>query len=280
MFRVVAAPGATVGDGAPVLFKRTGFVEELFTTVGSWARLDFGVTVRSQGTRTVAQNLAEGLPVSAELGLYGLVVALLLALPLGVAAGARPGSVWDRAVSAGLLFGISVPSLVLAPVLVAVFIMGLEWFPPHGGWEPGLFHGMSKKALPVLALALPYAAVFGRLVRDGLAAQVNEDWFRHLAAKGLPLRVALIRHALRPALVPLVTYLGPALASLLTGSFVVERVFQIPGISRHFVDSALERDDPMVLGVVMVYSAVLVVANLAADLLHAWLDPRVRAESA
>jgi len=173
------------------------------------------------------------------------------------------------------MLGISIPSIVLGPVLIFVFIIWLQWLPAHGGWESGLWTGWGQKILPSLTLGLAYAGVFARLTRGGMLDVVRQDFIRTARAKGLSNGTIIWRHAFRGAIVPSVTFLGPAVAHLLVGSVVVETVFNVPGISKYFVESALNRDYPMVMGVVVLYSTLLVLFNLLVDFAYAFLDPRV-----
>ncbi len=238
--------------------------------LASVLRLDFGVTYASAGQRTVAENIAASFPVSAELGLYALLFALLVGIPCGVLGAAHHNRWPDRVLTGFSLLGVGVPSIVLAPLLIVVFGVELRWL-PVGGWE-----GWQARVLPTISLGLVYAAVIARLSRGGMLDVLNQDYIRAARARGLSEWQVLTRHALRGGLLPVVTYLGPALASLLTGSVVVERIFNIPGISVYFIDAAEARDYPMVVGVVLLYSALLVGLHLVVDLAYAWLDPRQR----
>ena len=278
VFRCVRAPGEAIGAEEPILYAATGVWTQLGRTLWSYAHLDFGTTFKSQGTRTVLENIKETLPISVELGAMALLLALLIGVPIGLLAGLRQNSWLDHGSMSVAMLGISLPTIVLGPLLIVVFIMKLEWLPPHGGWEPGLWNGTTQKILPVLTLALVYAAYFARLTRGGMLEVVNQDWIRMARAKGLPERTVVFRHAFRGAILPAVSFLGPAMAGLLVGSVVVERVYKIPGISKYFVESALERDYPMVMGVVIVYSVFLVLFNLLVDIAYAYLDPRVTHE--
>lgn len=170
------------------------------------------------------------------------------------------------------LLGISVPSYVVGPLLVLLFAVGLRWL-PAGGWQPDQYSDM---VLPVLALALPQIAAIARLLRGSLIDTLQQPYIRTARAKGLPESAVLLRHALRPALLPVISYLGPATAGLITGSVVVEQVFSLPGIGRYFVQGALNRDYTLVLGVVAFYGATIVLFNFLVDLLYGLLDPRLR----
>jgi len=236
-------------------------------------RLDLGPSLRYRG-RSVNEVLAAGAPVSAALGLVALEVALLLGLPLGIFAALRAGGRFDRGVRAGTSVLVAVPNFLLATGLLAVLGLGLGWLPVAGIGTP------RHLLLPVIALALPYAATIARLVRASLLETLYLDFVRAARARGLTETAVVVRHALRPALVPVVAYLGPAAAGLATGSLVIESIFNIPGMGAHFVNGALNRDYGVILGAVLVYSAVLLACNAIADVAAAALDPRLRAAGA
>jgi oligopeptide transport system permease protein len=218
----------------------------------------------------VLQNIREAFPVSAELGLYGLVFAICLGTPAGMYAAARRNRAPDHAVMAAATIGLSVPAMVTGPMLLALFAIDLRWF-GLGGWG-----SWRVKVLPALTLGLAYAGIFARFARAGTAEVLGSPFVLAARAKGLSELRVVLRHVLRPAIIPTVTLLGPATARILVGSVVVERVFAVPGISDYFVSGAMNRDYPMVMGVVVLYSALLVLFNLAVDVAHAVLDPRVR----
>lgn len=221
---------------------------------------------------TVNEIIAESLPPSLALGGLALVVALVLGIAGGVAAGRRPGSPADRVVAALSVLGVSVPNFVLGAALLAVFALWLRILPV------GLLDRPTSLVLPALTLGLPFAAVIARLTRAGLRETLAEDWIRTARAKGLTERRVVWVHGLRPALLPVVSFLGPAAAGVLTGSVVVERIFALPGLGTHFVNSALNRDYALVMGTVLLYSALLVTMNLLSDVLLTVLDPRIRSE--
>lgn len=219
---------------------------------------------------SVTDLVAQGLPVSLTLGALALAAALAIGLPAGLFAAARAGSLRDRALMTAATLLTALPTFVTGPLLVLVFALGLGLL-PVSGWG-----GAAARVLPVAALALPVAGAVAKLARAGLAQVLVQDHVRTARARGLsPARVLLV-HALRPALVPVASYLGPAAAGLLTGAVVIETVFALPGLGRHFVQGALNRDYPLVLGVVILYAALILVFNLVADLLYGWLDPRTR----
>jgi oligopeptide transport system permease protein len=221
---------------------------------------------------TVTDLVAKGLPVSLKLGGLALVFALIWGVTAGLIAAANAGLWLDRVVSMKATLLTALPSFVTAPLLVLVFGLTLGWL-PVSGWNEG---AAANLVLPVIALGLPYAGAIAKLTRAGLATALAEDHIRTARARGLtPMRV-LFRHALRPALVPVASYVGPAAAGLLTGAVVIETVFALPGLGRYFVQGALNRDYPLVLGVVTLYAGLIIVFNLLADLAYGWLDPRVR----
>jgi len=239
--------------------------------LGGVVRGDFGPSFRKPG-RTVTEWILLRLPVSLELGIYGLCVALVLGLAGGLAAALRPDSILDRTLNFASLLGICLPAFLLGPLLVLVFSLWLGWLPVAGWSTP------AHKVLPSLTLGALYAAYLARLTRGSMLEVLGQDFIRAARARGLSeARVALV-HALPGAMVPVSAFLGPAIAGLFTGSFVVETIFFIPGLGREFVEAAFNRDYTMVIGTVVVYAALVAALNLAADLVTAWLDPRIRLE--
>jgi oligopeptide transport system permease protein len=218
---------------------------------------------------TIVELIAESFPQSLQLGSLGLLFALLLGLPLGIFSGVRAGGWGDRVGMSVALLGISVPNFVLGPLLVIAFSLQLGWFPP-ARWD-----GLRTMILPAITLGTSYAAYIARLSRAGMLDVIRQDFIRTARAKGLSEWVVVTRHALRGGILPVVTFLGPAVAHMLTGTLVVERTFQVPGMGYYFVQSALDRDHTMVLGSFLFYSAVLMAMNLLVDVAYAWLDPRV-----
>lgn len=221
---------------------------------------------------TVAELIARGLPVTLAIGAAALLAALCIGVPLGLLAARRQNGWVDHAVMGIALAGIAVPNFVVAPVLALVFGIGLGWL-PVAGWEPGSVRHM---VLPVVTLALPFVAYVARLTRGSLLEVLQAPYIRTARAKGLGPGAILRRHALKPTLLPVVSFLGPAAAGLLTGSLVVEQVFGLPGIGRYFVQGAINRDYTLVMGMVIFYAALVLVLNLLVDLLYGWLDPRIR----
>ena len=239
--------------------------------VGNLAQGDFGPSLVYRDF-TVTQLVAKGLPVSLTLGALALLLALTLGVASGLAAAMKPGGRSDRSIGLIATLLTVLPSFVTAPALVLVFALGLGWL-PVSGWGEGAPRHL---VLPVIALALPAAGAIAKLTRAGLTEVLGQDHVRAARARGLsPLRT-LTRHALRPALVPVASYVGPTAAGLLTGAVVIETIFALPGLGRYFVQGALNRDYPLVLGVVTLYAALIILFNLLADLAYGWLDPRVR----
>ncbi|HWG76255.1 MAG TPA: oligopeptide ABC transporter permease OppB [Steroidobacteraceae bacterium] len=239
--------------------------------LGDLAHGDFGPSFQYRGT-SVNQIIAQGLPVDATVGLSALALALLLGGSIGVSAALRENSAWDFGSMAIAAVGIALPLFVVAPLLVLIFAVTLHWL-PAGDWVAG---SPSHLVLPAIALALPYAGYIARLMRGSTLEVLNSSFIRTAHAKGLPATRILWRHALRPALTPLVSYLGPAFAGVLTGSIVVETVFGLPGIGRFFITAAQNRDYTLVMGITVLYGALIILCNLLADLCYAWIDPRVR----
>ncbi len=244
---------------------REQYVESLRAAL----RFDFGVSFIHQGQLEVGELLSRAVPISLELGLYATVFALFVGLLAGIVGARRPGGCLDRAVTFLALSGYAVPSLVLAPLLVLLFGERLAWL-PVSGWD-----GVASKVLPTVALGLVFAAALARLSRSSFENALKEDFVVAARARGVSERRILVRHVLPHGIGPVLGFLGPALAQVLTGSIVVERVFAIPGVAEHFIESALARDYPVLMGVVMLYSALLLLLNLVTDLAHAYLDPRV-----
>jgi oligopeptide transport system permease protein len=234
---------------------------------------DFGPSFRYKDF-TVTELIAQGFPVTFELGTVALALALMVGIPLGAFAALHRNSAADYAAVALAAAGIAIPSFVLLQLLALLFGVYLHWL-PVAGWEAG---SVRHLVLPVFALSLPPLAYIARLTRGGMLEVLGSPFIRTALAKGLPLRSVIARHALRPALVPVAGYLAPAVASIMTGSLVVESIAGLPGIGRYLVQGALNRDYTLVLGMVILYSALLIAMGLLVDLLYAWLDPRVRFE--
>jgi oligopeptide transport system permease protein len=244
-------------------------VQQFARYVGNLARGDFGPSFQYRDY-TVTELIATGLPVSFRLGLAAMLLAVVAGVAAGTVAAMRRNRPADHAIMALAMTGISVPNFVLAPILILVFAVYLGWLPAGG------LGGVAHMVLPVVALALPQVAWIARITRGSMTEVLSSDFIRAARAKGLSDADVVLRHALRPALIPVVSYLGPATAAVLTGSVVVEEIFGLPGIGRYFVQGALNRDYTLVMGVVVFYGVVIIVLNFLVDLAYAALDPKVR----
>jgi oligopeptide transport system permease protein len=240
--------------------------------LGSLARGDLGPSFKYPN-RTVNEIIFDKVPVSAELGAISLAVALVLGIALGTLAAIRRNTWVDYVASSFGMIGISIPTFVVGPLLVLALAIHLGWF-NASGW-----YGPADRVLPALVLGIAYAAPISRLTRGGLLEVLNQDFIRTARAKGASEFRVVTRHALRGGLLPVVSFLGPAVAGILTGSFVIETIFQIPGIGREFVNSAFNRDYTLVLGTVILYAVLIMALNLAVDIAQAWMNPKVRLES-
>jgi len=251
---------------------------QYFNYLDGLIRGDLGPSFKNKDF-SVSELIADGLPVSAELGLSAIILALVLGVGLGVLAALRQNQITDHAVMSVAMLGITIPTFVTAPLLTLLFgvyglrLFGLDISLPVGGWNGGALRNM---ILPVVVLALPQIAVIARLVRGSMIEVLHSNYVRTARAKGLSGYRIVMRHALQAALLPLISYLGPAIAALATGSLIVEQIFGLPGIGRYFVTAAVNRDYTLVLGVVIFYATFIILLNLLADLLYAALDPRVR----
>jgi len=224
--------------------------------------------------RSVSEMIVTGLPVTFELGLYAISFATLIGILAGVLAAMRPNSAQDYIPMSLAMAGICLPTFVLGPLAALIFGVWLGWLPVSGwGFTPG------DKILPSITLGAAYAAYVARLSRGGMLEVLSQDFIRTARAKGLPEYQIVLRHALRGGLMPVVSFLGPALAGLLSGSFVVETIFQIPGLGRFYVQAAFNRDYTMILGTTVFLSVLIILFNLLADLLALWLNPRLRART-
>jgi len=257
-------------------------------------RGDLGMAMRLRG-RTVNDLVSESFPVSFQLGVIALSISVLIGLPAGVFAALKQNTWIDYLSSFIAILGLSIPSLVLGPLLIWIFPLTLgENFPNMFGWipvstwgaEPPYFLGLfptslgadfwSHAMLPATALGLAFSATIARLTRASLLQVIREDYIRTARAKGLHERTVVVVHALKNSLIPVITVLGPLLAAVVTGTFVIERIFGIPGMGKHFVNSIGNRDYTIITGVTMVYAVLLVMANLCVDIIYGWLDPRIR----
>ena len=248
--------------------------------------MNFGPTYSSRN-RTVNDIFLDNLPLSFQLGVMALGLAVLIGLPLGILAALRQNSAVDYSAMGFAILGVSVPVIVLGPILIAIFGVILRWLPPTGWgagppWTLGLFPSeisldyFRYACMPVFALGIGSAAVIARVSRASLLQVIREDYIRTARAKGLVERLVVTRHALKNSLIPVVTVLGPLFAALVTGTFVTELIFGLPGMGKYFVTSIGNRDYPVIMGTILLYAVFLVVANLIVDLTYAYLDPRIR----
>jgi oligopeptide transport system permease protein len=245
--------------------------EQYLSYLSGLARGDFGPSFKFKDF-SVTELIAQGLPISLVLGLSAVLLALLVGIPLGTLAALRQNSPTDYGIMSVAVLGIALPSFVTGPLFALVFGLYLRWL-PVAGWETGQLRYL---VLPVITLALPVIAYIARLTRGSLLEVLRTNFVRTARAKGLPESQVILKHALRPALLPVVSYLGPATAFVITGSLVVETVFGLPGSGRYLVQGAINRDYTLVMGMIVVYGSLTLTLNLIADLLYGWLDPRVR----
>jgi oligopeptide transport system permease protein len=240
-------------------------------TMGHIVRLDFGTSLKYEG-QSVNQIIARSLPVSATVGLLAYALALLVGIFAGCVAALKQNSFWDYASMALAMVGISIPNFVLGPLLVLGFSLYLYWVPParwYGFFDRGLI-------LPVITLSAIYMAYIARLTRAGMLEVLRSDYIRTARAKGLSETAIIMRHALRGGLMPVVSFTGPALAFILTGTVVVERIFALPGLGNYFIQASLNRDEPLILGIVAFVAITLLMMNLLVDIAYGFLDPRIR----
>jgi oligopeptide transport system permease protein len=232
---------------------------------------DFGTSLRYEG-QSVNTIIWRSLPVSAAVGVLAYLLALVVGITIGSIAALKQNSRWDYSSMALAMLGISVPNFVLGPILVLIFSLSLYWLPPSrwGGFPS------KNLILPVLTLSAIYMAYIARLTRAGMLEVLRSDYIRTARAKGLSETDGVIKHALRGGLMPVVSYTGPALAFLLTGTVVVERIFSLPGLGNYFIQASLNRDEPLIIGIVSFIAITLLLMNLLVDILYAYLDPRVR----
>jgi len=272
------APGVSLLDDAMVNIK-----------VGDklWLKwMNFGPSFTSR-SRTVNDVFRDQFPVSAQLGVMALLIAMIIGMPLGIIAALKQNTFFDYLGMGVAIFGVSVPVIVLGPILIWIFGVSLKWLPPTGwGAKPPYLLGFLPSnigpeffryaIMPSVALGLGSSAIIARLTRASLLQVVREDYIRTARAKGLSERLVITRHALKNSLIPVVTVLGPMFAGLVTGTFVTETVFGIPGMGKYFVTSITNRDYPVIMGTILLYAILLVLANLLVDVLYGFLDPRIR----
>ena len=274
------APGGPFDDEKPVTAEIKAQIEahygldeplhiQYFQFLGNVLRGDLGPSYKYAGW-DVQEIIAQSFPVSLELGLWALLLALIIGIPIGSIAALRHKKSTENILMGIATVGICLPSFVIAPILILVFSLLLGWFNPIG-WVSA-----SDRVLPVLSLSLLYVAYIARLSRGGMLDVLQQDYIRTARAKGITSWLIIVRHALRTALLPVLSYIGPTAAGLISGSFVVETIFFIPGIGPFFVNAALNRDYTMVMGTVLFYAVLIILFNLIVDLIQMWMQPRTR----
>ncbi|MBX7053765.1 MAG: ABC transporter permease subunit [Pyrinomonadaceae bacterium] len=255
--------------------KKYGLDQPWYTQYGMMmsniVRGDFGDSLKYQG-QSVNEIIKRHLPYSATIGILAYLLALAIGLTAGTIAALKQNSAFDYSSMSLAMLGLSLPNFVLGPLLVLIFAFGLYWFPP-ARWG-----GVSSIVLPVITLSAIYAAYIARLTRAGMLEVMRSDYIRTARAKGLDEMTVLLRHALRGGIIPVVSFTGPALAALLAGTVVVEKVFALPGLGDIFIKSVLNRDEPLILGIVAFLSILIMLFNLAVDIAYGFLDPRIRYE--
>ena len=250
---------------------------QYFNYLGNLLQGDFGPSFKYKDF-SVTELIGQGFPVSIQNGAAALFIAILFGIPLGTMAALRQNTGADHAAMTVAMTGIVVPNFVVGPLLALIFGIYLRdtmFALPVAGWNNGAF---PNRILPVICLALPFIAYIARITRASLIETLRTNYVRTARAKGLPFRMVILRHAFKSAMIPVVTYLGPATVFLLTGSMVIETIFGLPGIGRYFVQGALNRDDTLVMGVTILAASMVIFINLLADIAYAWLDPKVRYE--
>ena len=263
------------------LMRSYGLDKPLLVQYGNYltslARGDLGPSFRDKD-HTVNEQLAQGLPVSMMIGLCAMTLALLIGLPLGILAALKRNGIVDYAVMGVALSGIAIPNFVLAPLMAVFFGLILHWL-PVSGWPSageGVLSYLPYMVLPIIALSIQQIAYIARMMRASMIEVLGQPFIRTARAKGLSTTQIIWHHALRPAMLPILSYLGPAITGIITGSVVVEKIFSIPGVGSYFVQGATNRDYTLVMGTVVLYASIIIVMNLLVDLLYAFVDPQVR----
>ncbi len=277
-----------VTTDAPTLLSNDDYLLTIKTGEHWFKWMNFGPSYASR-SRTVNDIFRDQLPVSFQLGLFALLIAVTIGMPLGILSALNHNKWPDYLAMSVAIFGVSVPTIVLAPTLVWIFGVSLKWLPPTGwGAKPPFVLGVFPSTLgwdyfkyailPAFVLGFGSSAVIARLTRASVLQVIREDYIRTARAKGLAERAVILRHALKNALIPVVTVLGPLFAGLVTGTFITELVFGIPGLGKYFVISISNRDYPVIMGTILLYAVFLVISNLVVDILYGFLDPRIRYE--
>ena len=245
-------------------------VQQYFRYLGQVAAFDFGPSIQYKDW-TVNELIGQGIPVSLTIGMAAMLLAFVLGTTLGIAAALRQNTGIDYSLMGIAMLGISIPNFVIAPILILLLAVYAGWL-PAGGWD----WSIASMVLPVITLALPVTAYIARLTRGSMIEVMHSNFIRTARAKGLPESLVIRRHALRPALLPVISFMGPATAGMISGSVVIERIFSIPGLGSYFVQGALNRDYTLVMGVVIFYGVLIILLNFLVDLIYAWLNPKVR----
>ena len=245
-------------------------LQQYFRYLGQIISGDFGPSFQYKDW-TVNELIARGFPVSATVGGLAMLLAFVVGTLIGIIAALKQNTATDYSVMGVAMLGISIPNFVIAPLLILGTAVYAGWL-PAGGWD----WSWQRMVLPVITLALPVIAYIARLTRGSMIEVLHSNYIRTARAKGLPERMVICRHAFKPAILPVISYMGPATAALITGSVVIERIYSIPGLGSYFVQGALNRDYTLVMGVVIFYGIVIIVLNFIVDLLYAWLNPRIR----
>ena len=245
-------------------------LQQYFRYLGQLVSGDFGPSFQYKD-RSVNELIARGFPISATIGGLAMVLAFFVGTAIGITAALRQNSFADYSLMGVAMLGLSIPNFVIAPLLILALAIYGGWL-PASGWD----WSWQRMVMPVVTLGLPAIAYIARLTRGSMIEILHSNYIRTARAKGLPERVVIARHALKPALLPVISYMGPATAAMIAGSVVIERIYNIPGLGSYFVQGALNRDYTLVMGVVVFYGMVIIVLNFIVDLLYAWLNPRIR----
>ncbi len=245
-------------------------LKQYFRYLGQIITLDFGPSFQYKDW-TVNELIARGFPVSLTIGGLAILLAFFLGTLIGIVAAMRQNTAVDYSLMGVAMLGISIPNFVVAPLLILLVAVYAGWL-PAGGWD----WSVQRMVLPVITLALPAIAYIARLTRGSMIEVLHSNYIRTARAKGLPEHLVIRRHALKPALLPVISFMGPATAGLITGSVVIERIYSIPGLGSYFVQGALNRDYTLVMGVVIFYGVIIILLNFIVDVLYAWMNPRIR----
>lgn len=245
-------------------------IKQYFRYLGQIITLDFGPSFQYKDW-TVNELIARGFPVSMTIGGLAMLLAFFLGTLIGIVAAMRQNTAVDYSVMGVAMLGISIPNFVVAPLLILLVAVYAGWL-PAGGWD----WSVQRMVLPVVTLALPAIAYIARLTRGSMIEVLHSNYIRTARAKGLPEYLVIRRHALKPALLPVISFMGPATAAMITGSVVIERIYSIPGLGSYFVQGALNRDYTLVMGVVVFYGVIIILLNFIVDILYAWMNPRIR----